>query len=462
MTFEMKRLIKNCIRYLLANLEQFGVSINMMPSGIFKFYGSVNYRNSKYKELSLEKLNSKSKGLLEMEETYTDYLHRRNKILSKCNMEKLDIQFLGIEHFCGSLGVHYHAKILIDAMKLELCKRQKLICIIGSREYRNKAMADYFKDDVIIVRDKESAYSLRNLESLLTLPMGYIIPLGEKAIQMDLAYNLVLQKKSQYPGGNVNYKITKKQEDIGQKFLKSIGIKRNQWFVALHVREPSYRGEDKYNTNDGFRNSNIANYLEACKWIISLGGVVFRIGDKNMTPMPKISGIVDYAHCSQKSEVLDIFLLSQCKFCIGTPSGPFRIAQIFGRPVILTNCGFHSPYFSLGSLDSYLPRLTKINNRYISLKEMFSDKYIAHLQYYYTEENIETTENTSDEILAAVKQHYYIIFENKNENNLMAEAISIINGNNIGGDKYRVECLASISEYFLAKHKEKLFLNEIT
>ena len=52
-----------------------------------------------------------------------------------------------------------------------------------------------------------------------------------------------------------------KNDEIISKNLLKIGIKENDWYVTIHVRESKFKGEESY------RDSNINNYIDAINFI---------------------------------------------------------------------------------------------------------------------------------------------------------------------------------------------------
>ena len=76
----------------------------------------------------------------------------------------------------------------------------------------------------------------------------------------------------------------------------------NDWFVTCHVREPFYKDRDDY------RDSDISSFFLAFKEIVANGGWVIRMGDKSMSPIPKMNNVIDYATSEHKSDWMDIFL----------------------------------------------------------------------------------------------------------------------------------------------------------
>jgi len=117
----------------------------------------------------------------------------------------------------------------------------------------------------------------------------------------------------------------------GRAALSRHGLDPEGWFVALHVRE----GDPHWWTNAV--DAEPASYVPMVESIVAAGGTVVRMGNPTMTPLPAIRGCVDYAHLAERSAELDVVLWSQCRFFVGTPSGPLNVPHTFGRPSILTN-----------------------------------------------------------------------------------------------------------------------------
>lgn len=124
-------------------------------------------------------------------------------------------------------------------------------------------------------------------------------------------------------------------EERGHLALVTVGIPRDAWFVALHVREPASKQyhADLHNVLNG----NIADYLPAISEITDRGGWVIRLGDPNMKPLPDLPNVLDYCHCSIRSDWMDVFLLARCRFFLGTSSGPAYVPVIYQVPTVLTN-----------------------------------------------------------------------------------------------------------------------------
>lgn len=116
--------------------------------------------------------------------------------------------------------------------------------------------------------------------------------------------------------------------------LAALGVPENAWFVTLHVRDTYEWADDK--TNHA-RNADIQSYALAVQSVHARGGFVIRLGDRRMPAVSLGNGFIDYAHSPIKSELLDVLLLSQARFHIGTDSGLSILPGIFGVPCAYTN-----------------------------------------------------------------------------------------------------------------------------
>ena len=145
-----------------------------------------------------------------------------------------------------------------------------------------------------------------------------------------LNYNQITPHSIKDSTADLEYK--KKEECY--KLLRSTGIKDKK-FVCLHVRDNKYRNDSGRRE---YRNSDINNYIELIKLLISKGYYVFRTGDK---PSPKVNfsnrQFIDYPYSDIKSELMDLFLIKECEFYVGTVSGTMDTAYLFNKPLLLTN-----------------------------------------------------------------------------------------------------------------------------
>ena len=158
--------------------------------------------------------------------------------------------------------------------------------------------------------------------------------------------------------------FTESEKKIGEKILLQLGVPFNKKYILLIVRDSAYL-KNQYPENDwsyhNHRDAAIENYTEMMKYLADLGYYVIRMG-KHVNSKLSINHprIIDYANHALRSDFMDIYLSSGCYFCVSTCTGLDCVAQIFRRPILMTNI---SPAF--GELlmwypcKLYIPKLLK-------------------------------------------------------------------------------------------------------
>ena len=141
--------------------------------------------------------------------------------------------------------------------------------------------------------------------------------------------------------------LRSEDQAFGHDVLAKKNISSGDWFVALHVREPGFHNQWGDPLRKG-RDVDIYAYLDAIQAITRAGGWVIRMGDPTMKPLPPMERVWDYARSPERSERMDVFLLSSCRFFVGTNSGVSYVPPVFGRPCLYTNwCALdHRPWWS--------------------------------------------------------------------------------------------------------------------
>lgn len=177
----------------------------------------------------------------------------------------------------------------------------------------------------------------------------------------------------------------------GWACLQELGMPENAWFVCVHCREGGYLSnvdptsihsgklrpwDDNYlsNANQTHRNADINNYLLAMEAIVERGGWVIRMGDKTMKPIPHIDHIIDYAHLDIKTDWMDVFLSASCRCFLGSSSGLFNLANIFGVPAGVVNLSAMATVLPHGPNNIGIPKpvWSLKEERYLNFKEVFS------------------------------------------------------------------------------------------
>ena len=195
------------------------------------------------------------------------------------------------------------------------------------------------------------------------------------------------------------------QNKKAQLELKKFGIKENDKFVAMIIRDHVYldRLNKKLNWEyHNYRDCNLNNYLLAAEVLTKYGFHVFRMGkfvDKKFeTANDKI---IDYANSPYRSDLLDIYIGANCEFCISTGTGYDLIPAMFRRPIVYAD---HAP---LGTYPSYIPFSIGIFKQYYckqTKRKLTLSEIIAKKAHYFSRTDqfkkakIELLDNTPEEI----------------------------------------------------------------
>jgi putative glycosyltransferase (TIGR04372 family) len=187
-----------------------------------------------------------------------------------------------------------------------------------------------------------------------------------------------------------------------RQLLDALGANGRPWYVTLHVKHGN-----PYDSR-GINIPRLSTYFEAIRSITSQGGFVVRMGDSSMVLLPRMDGVVDYAHSSLKSARNDILLFGGCRFAIGTASGPLGVPPLFGRPLLATN------YPSIG-LSQYWPKVRMLP---IWFKEKMGDRvYLSTLSKSsaswalnrkVVESEFDVVHNSSEDLVAGVQEMMFL------------------------------------------------------
>ena len=128
--------------------------------------------------------------------------------------------------------------------------------------------------------------------------------------------------------------FTNEEEIYGKKMLSKFGLKDNDKFVCLAIRDGAYQLR-KIPTRfrdwsyHEYRNWDIDKFILAAEELAKKGYYVLRMGDVVEKPFnsnnPKI---IDYANSNLRSDFLDIYLGAKCTFCVSSGLGFDELATI--------------------------------------------------------------------------------------------------------------------------------------
>lgn len=204
--------------------------------------------------------------------------------------------------------------------------------------------------------------------------------------------------------------IGKQNNIIAENLRIQMGLPKDAWFACLHVRESRFRDSATFKENDSYseRNANIFNYIGAIEEITSRGGWVVRMGDATMTKLPDIERVIDYPFTEQKSALMDIYLISQCRVYIGMMSGIYDVARLFQRPMIMTNMNNWMFTYPIQKCDLGVMKhvYSKSKGRFLTVREWILEPWGAVSYSHKLGKDYVFYENTPDELRAVVKEFF--------------------------------------------------------
>ena len=156
------------------------------------------------------------------------------------------------------------------------------------------------------------------------------------------------------------------QDDIvkGIEILKEMGLKKNDKYICLAVRDSNYLNKnfpDKDWNYHNFRNCNIENFIPTIKFLIKKGYTVIRVGkDPEKKLNINIKKFIDYPFTKYASDFMDVFLPFYCHFYISTGFGADSLAGIKTKPILYVS------YSPLGYINSFQKKSLCIFKKYFS------------------------------------------------------------------------------------------------
>jgi len=119
---------------------------------------------------------------------------------------------------------------------------------------------------------------------------------------------------------------------------------------------------------------------------------------RRIQPMEKV---IDYAHLDARSDWMDVFLCASCKFFLGSASGLFHVASVFGKPSGVANQAPLSSVLQFGRNDVAIPKLlwSECNERHLTFPEVLSaDAGNFRFTDLYEKHRVRPVENTAEDI----------------------------------------------------------------
>ena len=299
----------------------------------------------------------------------------------------------GIGHFSQSVEIYLaevECGIHSTHRVLDMWYLNKIVC--------NKVLEKKWSEKLIIVpRMFKFVHMLNKIfpgSHVHEIPYRYISDQNTPWQVIDV--NEVLHKTKP----NIIFNDEEKNQCV--KILIDAGFDVKRKFVCLSVRDGGFHNDAIIS---GHRNSSVNDYVDSIQYLNQLGYQVVRIGAEPSEKLT-IHGplIFDYSFSGIRSEILDLFLISECQFLVGTGSGIDVVTTLFRKPQVYLNIveiGFLS-WYSYNSI-IILKKYQMINGEILSLSNIYKNHYDKFtLAYEFDESGITLIKNTNEEIEAAL------------------------------------------------------------
>lgn len=159
--------------------------------------------------------------------------------------------------------------------------------------------------------------------------------------------------------------LTRKDYICGRELLEQMGVRPEDKYVCLIVRDSAYY-EAVYGAGgdaslSSLCNADVQDYVPAIEHLTSRGYFVFRMGKHvNSALHLENSKVIDYATSAHRSDFLDIYLGATCEFCVSSGGGFEQIPVVFRKRIAFSNSAPIDPYMS------FSPRFVSIFKHYYS------------------------------------------------------------------------------------------------
>ena len=218
------------------------------------------------------------------------------------------------------------------------------------------------------------------------------------------------------------------EHHLARCVMQKLGIKQNAQYVCLLMRDSNYLkvhlSQDDWSYHN-YRDVDSENYKQAAQYLAEQGYYVIRMG-KYVGKEFNINHplVIDYANSSLQSDFMDIYLTAHCFFMISTSCGLDSVAQIFRKPLLITD--FPLPDLAWYRWTLFIPKkiVNLKTNQFLKFNEIYkvcsilkSSRTIAKILQ---ENNLGFIDNTPDEILAAVKETLLLLKNNPSTSSTQA------------------------------------------
>ena len=204
--------------------------------------------------------------------------------------------------------------------------------------------------------------------------------------------------------------FSEEEDAAGSKAFQDMGIRESDLIVCFMVRDGAYRKEDPSGRTPSERHRNSSVYLlaPAMEELTELGYKAVRMGKKVMETLETANPyIIDYACNGMRTDMLDLFVISRCKFMVSTGTGVDLLAPTFRRPLVHVNIPQFGFVDQIGKSGIFSPKhfWSISEKRMLTFPEIFRLRaHLFTLHKHYQMNDIESVNNTPDEISDVISE----------------------------------------------------------
>ena len=206
--------------------------------------------------------------------------------------------------------------------------------------------------------------------------------------------------------GSTRPLLTFSREEDSQGFsaLKSMGIEKNDSIICFTARDVAFHSERHLRWDH--RNSSVHTIAQVMNELTLRGYKAVRMGAKVTERLRSTNpSIIDYSTNGMRTELLDLFLISRCRFMVGTGAGLDVVAPTFRRPLVSVNVAEFGNMDWHGNYLIFIPKRfwSNVEKRFLTFAEIFRlGAHLFSMTWQYRREGIEWVDNDVDEIRAVV------------------------------------------------------------
>lgn len=379
------------------------------------------------------------------------------------NAHSLDIRALRLAppEWCAQIGHIGMLEILLRMRELGWWS-ENLIILVDDVRTANWFCVDLFRDKAtVIIKGKTVSDALWaefiSLQRYIgfafgawRLADGRVVPWQDGGAMALMEWH---QKKRGTPfRDNFDARISADHalREAYRAFRKDVGLADGQWFICLHLRDGGYYKESEA-SGQNHRNTGFREYLDAIKYVHSLGGAVVRLGGPEAQPAPVMEGLIDYARSKHKSDALDLLLIREAKAFLGTTSGLTNMAISLDVPSALVNCITTDAQLWNEKVRFALKPIRAVDGSFLTQYQVTGEKrWVQSSSLVLSQHELVPEANSSDEILETLKQ----VLDLADGNDLDLKYVEEWKNNLFENHFYGA---AVIGSYFYKKYKGSIF-----